>query len=446
MKKKALKSDLGNKFYSKNVFLPIDKINVLRQHRETFDLEGIRDLANHIASTFLMEPVVVACLNEKNAQEYINLLNKFYKTDYDLKMLIKLTGGNYAVLISGERRLRAHQVIWLGGCSECQDLYGQEKPGTCWSRHFSGEKIKKMIETRLCYNLSAIKVMDLQLSGNNYIPPPEDEVIKTTSLQYLVKKELNPRITIKEFAKGIGKSSDTVGKYLQVYNLPPEIYEYYDKKSIPYGIAVELAFLKNNGETDLAYWANWAISKRVTVERFKKVIRDYLGTKDQGILEIFTMKAQEIERKRIIRKTVNEEMVGSMHSMIVYWRRVLLLFQEEKLGKEDSPFSEKSPASLYRKQIDLMKTSVLPHLREYLPKKDMGEIEKTLDLVSSELVKGSRDKKTSLPHQCSFDLRTILKGVLHSQTALIFYFFSLLLLNLAKTGCFSLNPSPGKTV
>ena len=76
-----------------------------------------------------------------------------------------------------------------------------------------------------------------------------------------------------------------------------------------------------------------------------------------------------------------------MITLIAALKNVLKLFQSGDLGKKDSPFSEGSPVSLYRKQICLMEQEVLPHLEQFLPKNSLGEIKKTLALASAELKK-----------------------------------------------------------
>jgi len=377
-------------------FLFLDLINNLTQHRRAFFADDTRALADNICRFGLLDPLIVVRFTRDLAQEYVDLINQFYKTDHRLSEMRSDPCGNFLIVLSGERRLRAHWLVWESGCSSCRETYGQEEPGKCWQRHFGlrkvGERwVGKTIESRVYTDLSAIEAIDIQLSGNSYVPPKEQEMIETYSLQFFIKKKMNPKLTVAEFARSVGKAPDTMRGYFRVISLPEAIYGYYQQGFISLGIAQELAFLKDQGENDLEFWAMRAIISKMKVDVFHQKVREHLRKRTQTILEIFEEGSSEEMKKLFVRKTVAKEMVADLHTGNLYWRQVLRLFEEGKLGRRDSPFSEGSPVRLYRKNIDLIRDKVLPHLAQFFPKEALAEIEETLrrvDLTAAKLEEG----------------------------------------------------------
>lgn len=374
----------------KELLIQIELINALKQVRRTFVANDIRALADNICKWGLIDPVTLAVFYAPLCQEYIALTNKYHGSDYKLsdlvygRILYPIISPCYAILLSGERRLRAHQLIWQEGCSVCQKKYGEEKPGTCFARHFGKDKI---IKAHAYVNISPLDAIDIQLSGNSYIPPPDSEMMEICSLQFRVKREKNPKLTIADFARSIGKSPSTISDYLKIFELPPEALDFLQKGMISSGIAREIAFLQDNGEKDLMWWVRRAAFGRLKVEDFRKKVRDHLASRQQTMLEIFDAAAEQVARKAYIKKVVAKEMIEGVYGNISYFKKVLQMLEDGKLGQKDSPFSAKSPTHLYREQVNLMRQQVLPYLASLLPKKSLQEIEETLARVELTLAK-----------------------------------------------------------
>lgn len=375
----------------KDAWIEIDKINVLPQVRRTFNPEDIQALAESICDwNGLIEKVVIIIYSRKLCQEYIKLTNRIHESHHQIRIenLIKIQNGQFAIMVSGEQRLRAHKLIWEEGCLVCRAKYGQEKPGVCFARHLGKEK---RIEASLRYNVPVFKAIDLQLAGNSGIHPPEQETMEVLTRQFRLKKEKNSKLTIAEFARSINKNPSTISDYLKVFELPEEVFYYFREKYISFGIAREIAFLKDNGENNLAYWALRAISKEMKLDAFHKLIREHLKNKHQSVFEIFDEKSEQASRKMHIRKTVAAEMVAYLHAKDAHWKKFLQLYDEGKLGKKDSPFSIDSPRTLFKKEIDFIKNHVTPHMRLHLPKKSLADVEKTL--IRMELMMTKLEKK-----------------------------------------------------
>lgn len=393
--KKKAESEKAMRLTYKNVLFPIDSVGVISQHRQTFLDEQISAIADSVCKYGLLEPIVVVAFRKESAQDYLDLMNERYKTKHCLAELPRLPDGTFPILLSGEIRLRAHKSAWEKSCSACREHFGEEGPGTCYCRHFSPEKAEKMIEVKLYDDMPAIVAVDIQLSGNSYTPPPENEMVEAISFQFLVRKRLDSSLTIARFARSVGKSPGTISGYLKVFDLPKEIYEFYRKGYISYGIALELAFLKNHGESNrsLNWWAMRAITGKIKADVFRGKVREHIKNQGQALLEIFHDASEKEARKRAIRETVAKEMVDDIYRGTAYWQKVLRLFRDGKLGKNDSPFSEGSPVAIYRKQVELMESQVLAHLEKFLPKRALANIKKTIALVRTELEKLEEQQK-----------------------------------------------------
>jgi hypothetical protein len=353
-----------------------DKINTLKQVRRTFKNDGISALADNICYLgILIDPVTIVSFGPKRCQEYIDLANKYFKANHKIEELKMTSNKQYWIMLSGERRLRAHHLIWNEGCSMCREKYGKEDPGACFKRHFHRDKT---IKAHLWTNLSPLDAIDFQLSGNSYEPVLEAEMMETMACHFQVKREKNPKLTIVDFAKSVGRNPGTISDYLKIFELPPEVLEFFRKDIISAGIAREIAFLKDNDEKDLMYWVRRAaLSKGLSIDKFKKTTRQHLANRKQTMIQIFTTEAEKVEKERSIRQAAAKEMLDGVWAFIAYWKKVIRLLKEGKIGKEDSFFSAKSPIHIYREQIKLMQDQVLPHLLDFLPKKVVKDIEET---------------------------------------------------------------------
>jgi len=384
----------GTHYERQETFLPLGLINTLNQVRRTFDRNDIRSLAENICKWGLIDPITAVSFTRELCQEYINLTNKHHRSNHQLQELLPAADGRFIIMLSGERRLRAHRLIWAEGCAVCRERYGQEPPGTCFTRHFGPFGLVEneagaggFIRAHLYRDIPAIDAIDIQLSGNSYIPPPDAEMMEICSLQFRVKREKNPRLTIADFARSIGKSPSTISDYLKIFELPQEVLEFFQKGFISSGIAREIAFLQDNGEKDLMWWTRRAALGRLKVGDFKKKVRDHLASRQQTMLEIFDQAAEQAAKRDYEKKVVAQEMLAGVYWHTSYFKQILAMFNNGKLGQLDSPFSSKSPTHAYREQVRVMRNELLPHMASLLPKNSLEEIEKTLANVELMLAK-----------------------------------------------------------
>jgi len=375
-------------------FLPLGLINTLNQVRRTFDRNDIRSLAENICKWGLIDPITAVSFNRDLCQEYINLTNKYHRSNHQLQDLIPTADGRFIIMLSGERRLRAHRLIWAEGCAVCRERYGQEPPGTCFTRHFGPFGLVEneagaggFIRAHLYRGIPAIDAIDIQLSGNSYIPPPDAEIMEICSLQFRVKREKNPRLTIADFARSIGKSPSTISDYLKIFELPAEVLEFLQVGLISSGVAREIAFLQDNGEKDLMWWTRRAAFGRLKTKDLHKKIREHLASRQQTMLEIFDATAEQEAKKAFVKKQLDEVVLNNAYQCTAYFSKCLQALKEGKIGKEDSLFSSYGPTNLYRKQVEVMRDKVFSYISEQLPKKSLDEVREVLASIDVVLAK-----------------------------------------------------------
>lgn len=371
----GLKEQSGNlKYVGKSV--PLDQINVLEQPRKLFN--DIPELAQDVANSGLLNPVIIARFNEFACRRYLDAVNNLWETEHghkELRWIMEENEKIYYVLLAGERRFRSFNYLWDSGCGACLENYGPEKPGECYKRHFGPARV---IEARVCYGIPPLRAFAIQFAENNYTPLTETELARSYAQFFKMLRRIDPKYPMAKFARMVGRSVGMIRNAIRVYELPQNIIEAVEKKHIPYGIAIELAYLEDHGVKDLDWWMVRAIVNRSKVKEFRSVVRHYIANRDQSMLDLFSEEAELARKKLFIRRTVGANIIDSLWLFNGYWTTVFALYNEGKLGKEDSPFSDISPLRLFRKQVEMMKGQILPHIQSLLPEKSQEEISNVL--------------------------------------------------------------------
>ena len=366
--------------YYQGAWLPISIINVLPQPRKTF--EGIPELALDIAKKKLLNPLIVARLDEDDCKRYIAIINFLWGTSFELNDLHSVEEEGSVIqyiLLAGERRLKACYHLWNVGCQDCQENYGSEPEGNCFKRHFGTNKI----EVRLCLNIPPLSALFLQFSENIHRRVPPHEEARAYNQLFRLIKEVESGYPITKFARNVGRSPETIKNALRFCKLPSLIQEFVEKGLVPYGIAVEIARIQELGtsEDELRHWALKAATNNYKVPDFRELVTRYIRFKMLGqttMLDLMERAQREEFNKPQFRKIVAVNMIKGVWFWIYYFRTVLKLLEEGLLGKADSPFSEGSPVRVFRRLVELLK-EVLPHFKIFLPKREYPEIKQFLE-------------------------------------------------------------------
>lgn len=365
----ALAELLGEPDYTpryRGALLSLRAVNVLPQPRKTF--LNIPELSLDIAIHGQLMPMVVAEFDREECERYLTVVNRIWHTAFTLEKLrptVNRGKTHYYLLIAGERRYRALVLLWHEGCEECRERYGKEPQGVCFKRHF--KRRTDRVEVRLCTNTPPLSVLFLQLSENTHMAVPPHEEARAYTLLFRLIRQANEKFSVAQFARRVGRSPDTVRNALRFAELPVTIRGYVETGAIPYGIGIELTRLHQAGlkARELDWWAMRAITDRKKVPEFHDLVTKYVADRNSNQLDLLGVMDREREkwqRRLHIRATVQAHTVRGVWGWIDYFKKVLRLFEEGKLKKEDSPFSVRSPILVFLALINVMER-LLPHLR-----------------------------------------------------------------------------------
>jgi len=361
--------------------IPLSSVNVLPQPRQTF--EYIDDLAEDIARKNLLNPPVVAEFGRSTCQQYLDVINVLWKTDFQIS---GLTASKYQgkmrwfVLLAGERRFRACRHLWQNGCEACREKHGQEPEGRCFRRHFGSSKI----DIRLCQEIAPISALFLQFSENTHMRvPPHEEAQAYIQLLKLLR-QVDDKYPLARFARNVGRSPEAIRNAVRFCELPIKTQQMVEKEIVVYGIAVEIARLMElDGlkEHELDWWVARAVTGNYKVSDFHKLINQYLAERQSGQKSLLEMmgEAQKADmKKQQIKRIVEQQTLLALHAFCGYFSKICRLYQEGKLGKAGSLFSMPSITKIF---IRLLETEVqlLPLFLESLPQRESRQIKQLIE-------------------------------------------------------------------
>ncbi len=329
-------------------------VNVLPQVRKTFDPEEIRLLAEDIAKSGIIQPSIIALFDEVYMEKYIHLNDSVARVKTDISKLTSFKYRNrrfYLVVLGGERRYRAHKYLWDKGCESCREKYGSKMTsGKCFIYHFGGHHM----EARLCENISAEVAKEYQFKENNYISPPSHELayhyveyFKTISLIY---RERGEKLTIRDFAKKVGRSESTIRNAISFVELPDYIQQAVAGKHISYSIALEFHRLKAQGVDETAIrnlFLIISVKFRIKAETVREKITQYLMNISEPELDFGN--SNRLSPKRTRRKVVQGELVPLFMQMTSYLNEVGRLHDLGHLGRNKSIYSDASVGRMVKR-------------------------------------------------------------------------------------------------
>ena len=383
-----------HKFPLYNTVLPLALINELAQPRKTF--EEIDVLGNNVGDNNLYELLLVARFNAQKCKEYITEVNglweeKRYRIE-DLVYRIENEEKIFYVLIDGGRRFRSCIYLRDVGCEECRKKFGE---GGCYERHFGDLNV----EVRLLMNPSPDELIDRQLSANIHHRVPPYEEARAYYKTYRRRKRRIRGYTLQQHAKRLGRRLEIINQAVGFFEeLPVEFQEHFKSGKNPWGFAMELLRLHRAGipDKELSYYLNLSTTGKYRVDEFHKLVNDFLAKRNSGqssMIDIFSEEQQkELERGRF-KLIVERRVIAAIWDWIGYFSRVMNLFRDGKLGKEDSPFSYKSPLRVFRKFIDILEIN-LPYMWSLLPKKERNRSREVIEetkIVLSKLEEHASD-------------------------------------------------------
>lgn len=392
-------SQIKNAHHFEGGWLPLGQINVFPQPRKTF--QNIPEFAQGIAENKLLNPITTAVFDRKGCEQYLMLLNLIWRKSLaiDDAICVKRLGRNtYFVLLAGERRYRGCSYLWEFGCENCKEQFGLQSNGSCYIRHFQ----RPEIEVRLCVNITPLAALLLQLAENTHMPvPPHEEAYAYAELFRLIKG-IDERFPLARFARAVGRNPETIRNAVRYCDLPPVIQQAVERGRVPYGIALEIARIKElDGATpeQLQWWLLRAVTENYRVPDFRDVVTKHITFQKSGQQSLFAImeqKQKELLSQHHFRKVVEKNTIQALWGWIYYFGKVFDLFESGMLGAKDSPFSEGSPVKVFRKLLENLER-VTPHMQALLPQEAyeenlriLGEVKEAARLLDEHLEREER--------------------------------------------------------
>ena len=312
----------------KDLSAVLDKINTLAQVRRTIDKEGIDELKEAISSMgYLINPIVVALLDESQVREYLAVFNYVFRANTKLKDLkaLNYNGGKYyIILIAGHRRLAAIKSIL------------SENP-----------EFKISLSANVLFNISPEEALNIQISENTHERVPtaaEAEAIAQVCFFHLKQAEKKgDKLSLKDLANKVSRSREVVSNALRFYELPESVKKLAFKREmkLPYGLFLEIAsfaqFCREHGKN----WSEDAMLREVLFVYLKgwnlPEIKKYFANKKEQIKmaskDFFLENDLGISDKELL-QILDRELAMSIASLGSYINKIKSVI--ESLPDEDS--------------------------------------------------------------------------------------------------------------
>ena len=318
----------------KDLSAVLDKINTLAQVRRSISKEGIEELKEAISSVgYLINPIVVALLDEDQAREYLDVFNYVFKANTNLKDLkaLNYNGGKYyMILIAGHRRLTAIKSIL------------SENP-----------KFKISLSANVLFNISPEEALNIQISENTHERVPaaaEAEAIAQVCFFHLKQAEKRgAKLSLKDLAEKVSRSREVVSNALRFYELPESVKELAFKKEmkLPYGLFLEIAsfaqFCREHGKN----WSEDAMTREVLFIYLKSwslpEIKKYFANKKEQIKmasKDFFLESDVGISDRELLQILDRELAVSIASLGSYINKIKTII-ENLPNKDDRLLREK---------------------------------------------------------------------------------------------------------
>ena len=303
-----------NEYRPENVFpvlIDPNLISVLRQTRTSMNYNDLEDLKSSIKKRGQKTPGDVYAFPKSGAIQYLNCINTLWNTSYDLRnfeshFVPEKEESFYFFLVAGHRRLRAVTELGL--------------------KYFANISFQKTFE----------EAIEWQLGENFHEPISLLDLITAANYLWIMLKDMNPKLTLKEFAKNfIHKSTSWLTDALKFMRLPMLVQELIKKteisKGAPYSMLLEFVNLydfsvekgKPIPDDELVILVQHCLSKQYKLKEVKEFCK-VQKEKITGQQEIFKLNFQEVKsdtlstirRQRTFVMTVAENYLNASPAII----------------------------------------------------------------------------------------------------------------------------------
>ncbi|HEY0980135.1 MAG TPA: hypothetical protein VGE18_01855 [Candidatus Paceibacterota bacterium] len=326
-------------------FIPLEWIIVFPQVRKTFEIAPLLELAEDISINGLINPCTVGKLDLVSYGLYKKTFETITGKDLGEIDISQMHNGYFYVLIAGERRYRAHKLLWEQGCSDCNKHALARKrillPGACYRSHFGDESI----EVRACLNVDAVTAKSIQSRENNYVKPPIHEEAEDWEEFYRYLRLSNSQLTFTGFAKEVGVSVERVRNALWFCELPKDIQLYVKQKHISATNALELRKIlsldipEKRKREIIDREAIFLMSRlRINNKEYSQRVNAILSNLNQG--ELFALSSGPMTKKAI-RKAFEAPAIEGLTLYDSFTKKAVAVEKAKEFGM-DKLYSKKS--------------------------------------------------------------------------------------------------------
>lgn len=356
-----------------SVAVPLEAISLLTQVRTTVDVAD--DLVPSIRAQGQQTPGVAVALTPEEAEQYIGEINELWGSCHRLAdfPLVNLDGVSYYfILVAGHRRYIACTILAASSEQEVEQSA------------FDG-----LYRVDIRFGMTVSEAIPLQFNENRHQQVPPHEEARAAWKFYRWLQRVESEMTISQFARKIGRTSEWVRGALRFCSLPPSVQNYADGTDgcvkLPYGILVSLARLGEGmfeltGEVfpETAYheWIVRAIIGQLNVTVFGKMVSEYLASRQQEHRGQFSLfgPVDGVVDERPIRRVVAEQMVPAVWGILSYLKSLERIRVQGGFGdgshlapehdqKVRASYSPGSPIRIVMNILDHL-TELVPHLEE----------------------------------------------------------------------------------
>ena len=305
------------------------ELNVVSQMRQLYETEPLEELSASIDLHGLMHQLTVAELTPEQCVDYLEGVNKVWKSDHGIDELAVNQAGNYYIVIAGHRR---HLAI-----GKLIEDHGWEPDGIA-------------IISNVHEDILAFEALKLQLSENVMAQPKPYEFAYAVRELYEVGLLEGRFSSVAAFARELEFKEDKVRNAVRYCMLPGRVRQLVERSSLSYSASLELvpllqAYLEREDPSDVideevftvavkGMLNNWnqAETRKMVIARIS-ALRD--GQAD--LQDLFEATFEEESRRRILqaqaerRSVIKEFSTNALGGL----SHLLRLSEEGILGKRD---------------------------------------------------------------------------------------------------------------
>jgi hypothetical protein len=361
-------SNLGsdNPYRSEEMWLPLERINLLEQMRKTY--EEIAELADDLADKGMRFPVEVGYFSRSRALAHLEMVNCVWDTTYSLRDLVRLPGPKelYVIVISGHRRTMAQLHLWHHGCTHCLERYGLEPAGTCYARHCAPTRLRYgLVRCKAYAKIPPFNAMLLQSTENIHKYVPAHEQAEFYDRLFRVKQMMEPDYPLAKFAREMGcRGTEPIRRARRYCGLPAYFREDVERGRYSYGVALELGRMQELLGLDVSAMAGErerVITQKLTAKQLRGTVDELAGRMQAGESSMFGIGALAAAERTHRRSVFERRTVTALHGYAAYLQRCQPLLSSGAMGRKGE-YLDTSVRRIVMANVEALE-AILPDLK-----------------------------------------------------------------------------------